>query len=277
MPLDPARLVGGGLAIVALLYLGIAAGLFFWQRHIVFPGAFGRAAPRFDALPPGVEATTVGVADGTVLRALWKAPAPGGGVVLSFHGNGSFPEQGAARFAGGVWDRDGWGLLAIAYRGYPGSTGRPSEAGVIADGLAAYAEAKRRAPGSPVLIHGHSLGGAVAVAVAAREADHLGLYLEAPFASIEALARKRFPFLPVSLLLRDPFRSDTRIGVVRGRIVIVHGSADSVVPPSEGRRLADAAPAGTIFDVVGGDHVAVLGSRDAAYVAAFPRHTAILQ
>ncbi len=250
------------LASAAFLYAALLGGLFLWQRHVIFPGAFLGAVPPDDALPASVVRANVITADGMVLRALWKAPRPGCGLVVSFHGNGSFPEQAAARFAGGAWARDGWGLLAIAYRGYPGSAGSPSETGLIDDGLAAYAEARRRAPTSPVLLHGHSMGGAVAIAVAERERGHAGLYLEAPFASVLALAQARLPFVPVSLMLRDPFRSDLRIGHVHGPVEIVHGTRDGVVPVSEGRRLAALGPPGTRFDAIPGDHVSILGARD---------------
>ncbi len=264
------RVVGIGVVVVALSYGAMLLGLYLWQRHIIFPGAFVHALPS-EALPGSITSTEVLTADGELLRALWKPPRPGCGLVVTFHGNESFPEAGATRFAAGPWARDGWGLLAIAYRGYPGSTGSPSESGLILDGLAAFAEAKRRAPTSPVLLHGHSLGTAIAIAVAEREPTYVGLYLEAPFASVLALAQARLPFVPVSILLKDPFRSDRRIGHIHGPIVIVHGTNDGTVPVTEGRRLADAAPKGTIFEAVPGDHVSILGVRDATWEPVFQR------
>lgn len=250
------------LASFGFLYAAVLGGLFFWQRHVIFPGAFQGALAPSATLPASLSATSVITADGVLLRALWKAPRPGCGVVVSFHGNASFPEDAAGRFTAGPWGRDGWGLLAIAYRGYPGSGGVPSEAGLIQDGLAAYAEVERRAPRSPILLHGHSLGAAVAIAVAERDSGYAGLYLEAPFASVLALAQARLPFVPVSLLLRDPFRSDLRIGNLHGPIAIVHGTDDGVVPVSEGRRLAASGRPGTLFEAIAGDHVSILGARD---------------
>ena len=264
------KAAGGAIALAALLYGAALLGLYLWQRHIIFPGAFIQGLPP-DALPASVASTDVFTTDGERLRALWKPPRPGCGIVVTFHGNGSFPEAGATRFAAGPWADDGWGVLAIAYWGYPGSTGSPSEAGLIADGMAAFAEAKRRAPSSPVLLHGHSLGTAVAIAVAERDPRYAVLYLDAPFASVLALAQARLPFVPVAALLKDPFQSDLRIGHVHGPVVIIHGAGDGTIPVTEGRRLAGLAPKGTIFEAVAGDHVSLLGTRDAVWEPVFRR------
>ncbi|ACA16710.1 conserved hypothetical protein [Methylobacterium sp. 4-46] len=254
------------VAAATLLVAALPPGLVAVQRRMIYPGA----SFTYDALPAppeGTAAIRVPTADGEILRALWRPPAPGCGVVVTFHGNASLPERHAARFAAGPWRARGWGLLALAYRGYAGSTGRPSERGLVADGLAALAEAARRAPGAPVLLHGHSLGTAVAVAVAATR-PHLGLYLEAPFDSMLSMARLFFPALP-AFVLRDTWRSDARIGAVAGPILIVHGDADPLIPLALAERLARAAPPGTRFLPVPGDHVSLLGQRDAEAEALF--------
>lgn len=260
------------LRVILFLALGLSASLlgalFLFQRHLIYPGAFGAGPGEGErGVPAGTEAVTLTTADGHRLYGLWRAPAPGRGVVLTFHGNGSLPEPHAARFSSGVWRAAGWGTLAIAYRGYPGSTGSPSEAGLIEDGLAAYRFVRSRAPDAPILLHGHSMGAAVAVAVAARE-PHLGLYLEAPFVSLARLVGEHFPLLP-RVLLRDTWRSDRRIGEAAGRILIVHGTDDPVIPLAHGRDLAALAGTRARFVAVPGDHVSLLGQRDAEAEATF--------
>ncbi|PIK70018.1 alpha/beta hydrolase, partial [Methylobacterium frigidaeris] len=251
-------LIAAGLLLV--LYGAVVAAFWWFQRGLLYPGQGGPVPVTGARLPPGIETVAVSTADGERLRALWLPPAEGSGVVVTFHGNASLPEWHAERFAAGPWRARGWGVMAPAYRGYPGSTGRPSEAGLIADGLAALAEARRRAPGAPVLLHGHSLGAAVAVAVAARTgpAGVLGLYLEAPFDSMTAMARHHFRLLPTGLL-SDTWRSDRIAGTVAVPILVVHGDADPVIPAKYGARLARAA--GADFVEVPGDHVSILGIR----------------
>ncbi|MFC6740766.1 alpha/beta hydrolase [Methylobacterium tardum] len=183
-----------GLALAAILFYGLAlVVLGLNQRRLLYPGAY-RPLPAVVPVP-GVAAVTLVTEDGETLHALWKPPEPGCGVIVSFHGNGSRPEPQGARFTDGPWHRGGWGVLAPAYRGYPGSTGHPSETGLIHDGMAAVAAAAARAPGAPILLHGHSLGAAVAVAVGARTAP-LGLYLEAPFDSMSHAVRLHVPLAP---------------------------------------------------------------------------------
>lgn len=86
---------------VALPYLAAAGVLTAKQRDFIFPGAASPAAVPA-SLPPGFGATTVATPDGERLRALWKPPRPGCGVVLSFHGNGDWPDRPAGRFGFGA-------------------------------------------------------------------------------------------------------------------------------------------------------------------------------
>ncbi len=261
------RIIGYGLLAILCLYGAVGSILAFYQRRLIYPGAFGEI-PHDRAVPSGTEVVAVTTADHERLYGLWSAPRPGCGVVLSFHGNASFPEPHAARFGGSPWREAGWGVLAIAYRGYPGSTGSPSEAGLIEDGLAAYRFVTEKAPGAPVLLHGHSLGGAIAVAVGESE-PNLGLYLEAPFDSMSHVVRVHFPYLPSRFFLLDTYRSDERIVGGTAPVLIVEGNDDDIVPAKLARRLASAAGARARIDVIPGDHVSILGARDREAEALF--------
>lgn len=263
------RLLLLSLLLGALGLYAVAIGLLaVFQRHLIYPGAFSHR--RMEAVrpaPAGTDTIPLTTPDGERLLAFWRPPAPGCGVVLTFHGNASIPEAEGARFAADPWAAAGWGVLAVAYRGYPGSTGSPSEEGLIRDGLAAHAAIAERAPGAPILLHGHSLGAAVAIAVAA-ERPHLGLYLEAPFDSLHHLVGLHYPFVP-RLFLWDTYRSDRRIGRSTGPILVVHGTDDPVIPVDLARALAARAGARARLEVIPGDHVSILGVRDAEAVELF--------
>ena len=264
------RLVLVVLSASMLLTASAMAALFILQRRLIYPGAFRGIEPTAVlAVPPGTGRILLMTADGERLHALWRPPAPGCGVVVSFHGNGSRPEPHAERFAADPWDAAGWCLLAPAYRGYPGSTGEPSEDGLIRDGLAAVAAVAERAPGAPILLHGHSLGAAVAVAVAERM-PAIGLYLEAPFDSMTHTVRLHVPLAP-SWLLRDTYRSDLRIRAGTTPVLIVQGRDDMVVPAKLALLLARAAGPRARVELVPGDHVSILGVRDREAAALFGR------
>jgi fermentation-respiration switch protein FrsA (DUF1100 family) len=117
-----------------------------------------------------------------------------------------------------------------------GSTGRPTEAGLLRDAEAAYQFAVSRYPAGRIVLWGHSLGSGVAVALAATR-PVAKLILEAPFSSTVDVAASMFPIVPVRWLMLDQFRSDQRIGAVAASILILHGDRDFVVPVSLGERL----------------------------------------
>ena len=126
--------------------------------------------------------------------------------------------------------------MALSYRGYGGSTGSPSETGLIADAQAAYAFATARVPPERIVVWGESLGTGVAVALASTQ--RIGrLVLEAPFTSAADVGARVYWFLPVQLLMKDPFRSDERIGKVTVPLLVLHGARDNVVPIALGERL----------------------------------------
>jgi fermentation-respiration switch protein FrsA (DUF1100 family) len=155
-------------------------------------------------------------------------------VVLYLHGNGGALSHRAERFR--ALTADGIGLVALDYRGYGGSTGRPSEAGLMIDAETAYAFAARLYPAERIALWGESLGTGVAVALAAERAVGR-VVLEAPFTSAADIAALHYPFLPVRWLMKDQFRSDARIGAVRAPLLVLHGERDAIVPIAFGERL----------------------------------------
>ena len=132
---------------------------------------------------------------------------------------------------------DGNGLVALSYRGYGGSTGRPTEAGLIADAEAAYAFAAARYAAERIALWGESLGSGVAVALGA--GHKVGrIVLEGSFTSAADVgAAHAYRFLPVRLLMKDQFRSDLRIARVTAPLLFLHGGRDWVVPIALGERL----------------------------------------
>jgi uncharacterized protein len=220
--------------LIAVVYLGGVCLLYFKQRAMLFPiPPVGRTAPAAAGLPEAEE-HVLSTADGEKVI-VWHVPAkPGRPVILFFHGNGDFLAGRVSRFK--AVTADGTGLVALSFRGYAGSSGTPSEQGLLLDGAAAYAFTAARYKASRIVAWGFSLGSGVAVAVASEHT--IGkLILEAPYTSTTDIAASIFPFVPVSLLMRDPFHSDQRIAHVTVPILVMHGTNDPAIPIRFGERL----------------------------------------
>lgn len=222
------------LLIALAGYAALVVFMYFSQRSILFPGA-GSAPP-----PTSTWGKTVAIAtpDGATLHALYSAARAGKPSVLFFVGNADWP--GNYAFLAEAFAAPGIGLLAISYRGYPGSTGSPSEAGLLTDGLAAFDWLTAQEGGGIVLV-GQSLGSGVAVNTAA-ERPAAGVVLISAYLSVLSVAQAQYRFLPVAQLIRDPFRSDQRIAKVGQPKLFIHGRRDTVIPLSSGEALYRLAP-----------------------------------
>jgi len=248
------------LLIVAVAGYGVAIGvIFFIQREYIYYPVGGGAAP--DADGPPIQVTRIDTADGERLTA-WYLPAQTGKpTLLFFNGNAAGLEVQKGR-----WRRiadEGVGFLAIGYRGYDGSTGTPTEAGLHEDSLAAYRWLTARVPARDIVIHGFSLGSGVAVRLAS-EKPARGLVLEAPYTAAVDLAASALPWAPVNLLMQDQYLSRERIPKVRMPLLIVHGAADSVIPVEMGEQLFSMAhKPKTFVRMAGSDHNTL--TRDGLY------------
>jgi fermentation-respiration switch protein FrsA (DUF1100 family) len=222
------------LIVLAVSYACGLAVLFFKQRSWLFPiPPVPRTAPAAAGFPEAEEHVLT-TADGEKVI-VWHVPAkPGHAVILYFPGNGDFLAGRISRFRGMV--SDGTGLVALSYRGYAGSSGQPSERGILQDAAAAYAFTSARYAPERIVVWGFSLGTGVAVALAAEQPVGK-LILEAPFTSTADIAGARFRWVPVRWLMRDQFRSDQRIARVTAPLLIMHGTDDPVIPISFGERL----------------------------------------
>lgn len=201
---------------------------------MLFPGAGLRLGS--DDAPWG-EPIQIATPDGETLSALLSPARPGRPTAIFFHGNADTTAN-YGFLAGSLAER-GLGFLAVSYRGYGGSTGSPTEAGLLIDGAAAFDWLAAKHNG-PVVLVGQSLGANVAVGVAARRPVS-GLILISPSDSMAAVAKGHYPFLPVGSFMRDPFRSDLLIGQLRQPKLFLHGDRDTIIPARRGQSLFELA------------------------------------
>ncbi len=175
----------------------------------------------------------------------WWIPGPSANAcaILYLHGNGW--NIGDSAYDTARLRRMGFSVLAIDYRGYGRSDGGfPSEAQVYQDAQAGWdhlktlqVNARRR------FVYGHSLGGAVAIDLAAKNADIAGLIVEGSFTSMADMAREVHGLnsLPIDWLLTQRFDSLAKIGSLAMPVLFIHGQMDNVIPYSMSERLHAAA------------------------------------
>jgi uncharacterized protein len=219
---------------VSVGYFGGLVAVFLMQRAFLFPiPQTIRTAPDAAGFSEAEEHDLT-TADGERVI-VWHVPAkPGHQVVIYFPGNGDFLAGLVSRFRGIT--SDGTGLVALSYRGYAGSSGGPSERGLLWDAAAAYAFTAARYSADRIVLWGFSLGSGVAVALAAEQPVGR-LILEAPYTSNVDLAASLLRVMPVRWLLRDQFHSDERIARVTAPLLIMHGGRDSTISIGFGEQL----------------------------------------
>lgn len=203
---------------------------------------------------PTVEDVWFGSTDGVRLNGWFAEARRPRAVVLYAEGN-------AGNITGRRWviglfrERLGCSVLLFDYRGYGRSEGSPTIEGVLADARAArrWLAGRTGVAEQEIVLVGHSLGGAVAVDLAARDGAR-GLVLENTFASLADVSERHFGRL-TRLLVAGRLDSVSVIGDYRGPLLQTHGDADQVVPYESARRLFDAAVGPKSFvEVPGGDH-----------------------
>jgi len=178
--------------------------------------------------------------DGELLHG-WFFPAEKDSpVILHFHGN-----------AGNISHRldliqpllrKGFSVFLFDYRGFGKSSGRPSETGLYRDGIAAWAylvEKEKIAP-ERIVLHGHSIGAAVAIEVALQKKVR-GLVIESAFTSTKDMAKTLALFALVSPVLPAHYNNLEKISRVPFPMLIIHGERDEIVPFSMGQKLFESA------------------------------------
>ena len=232
------KILMGILLLIAGAYGALAAALYFGQRSLMYRPPETVARTPASAGFPEASNVRIKTADGERLVAWFAPPKEGKPIILFFHGNAEVLSWRAARFK--KLTEGGLGLLAVSFRGYAGSTGSPSEAGLIADGEAAYKFAAARYSEDRVAIWAYSLGTGVGVRLASAH-PVAKLVLEAPFTSAVDVAAAIYPFMPVRFLMLDQFRSIDHIKDVHAPLLILHGERDRVVPIFFAEKLFEAA------------------------------------
>ncbi len=221
------------MLIVLATYLGICALAYVFQRKLMyFPDA------RAVAPHAGMQHVDLVTSDGVSLAATWL-PGTSDVAFVLFHGNAGHRRHRFDLYA--PLQRRGHSILFLDYRGYGGSAGSPTEAGLLLDAEAAVTWLSKHAANSQIVYFGESLGCSVALALAARHPPN-GIVLQSGGLDLGAVAQGHYPFLPVKWLLRDRFDNRKAAPHVTCPALVIHGANDTIVPMRHGRSIYDALP-----------------------------------
>lgn len=246
------------LIAVFAIAIGVPAAAWLMQDSLIF---FPQPASSTTHLPAHAAPFTVTAADGTRLHG-WiahgsAAPSP---TVIYFGGNA---EEVSHTLADPHWPRE-WSIVAVNYRGYGTSEGKPGERDLTTDALAIYdaVVAREGIDGKRIVVFGRSLGTALAAHVAA-ERPVAGVILVSPYDSLAAIGSHHYPWLPVSLLLRHRFEAESDARRCLMPMLTIVASSDTIIPVGRSRALYDAWAGPKSWQVVPGvDHNSLVGTPD---------------
>ena len=247
----PRHRIARSLLVGFLLgYGALVIPLYFGQEQLIFPGHSSQGAPEagFKA-PAGAELVPLRARNDQIFALYGPALTPAGKprpdaahcpTLLYFYGNGTWLAVSLGTFA--YLRRLGVNVLIPEYAGYGMSTGAVGEAGcyAAADAAYEYLTRTRHVPTRQLIVVGGSLGGAVAIDLAARK-PVAALATFSTFTSMCDMAGVLTPWAPAQLLLRHRFESAQKIRRVKAPIFVATGDADGFVPPQMSARLAAAA------------------------------------
>jgi uncharacterized protein len=230
------------LKLILIAYVLLLVLLRVFESHLLFfPNIPDRLAGDWNPRGLSVQSVWLTSSDGTKLNAWWIPNDKAQHTFLAFHGNAGNIADRASVFEF-LWDAPA-NVLAVEYRGYGRSEGKPSEAGFYRDADVAFkylVNTKGTDPRS-IISFGQSLGTTVASHLAAQ--DHVGgVVLEAPFPSASRAARRIFWFLPgISFLLYSQLDTEKRLQEINAPLLIVRCNQDPVIPSELGQEVFDAA------------------------------------
>lgn len=249
------------ILIALAAVIGIVGKIYVDQDAAIFPRRVNQVAHPDPAKAPFEE--LVIKAPGADLSGIFfpgNAPSPT--LLIAFGGNAHDPIGFASFLKNDVFAKQNVAVAAFSYRGYPNalgkpSTGTPTEKNLRADAILIYDTMARRVSPSTTVAIGYSLGTAVATQLATHR-PLSRLILVAPPASIRRMGQEKYPFLPVSLLVKYPFATEDILPSVAISTTIIYTPTDGLIPAHHIEILQRAQPAAQLIELTDTDHSNIL-------------------
>ena len=226
------------IILIVVTYCLLLTFVFFYQRKLLYHPNFNNHVTGYD-LVHSIEKINIKTEDNIDLKGWFHLKDLKKKTILFFHGNAGTLDDRIYKlnFLGNL----DINFLIIAWRGYSGSIGKPTEFGLYQDAKSAvnWLNLKGIAEKN-IILYGESLGTAVAIEIGQNK-NFAGIILEAPFTSMVDIGKKYYPFFPVKLLLKDKFDSQKKIKNINSPILVMHGKKDTIVPFYMGKKIYDLA------------------------------------
>jgi len=219
-------------------YLIFLIFLYFYQRNLLYhPNENNYSG---DSLTVKVEEVKIPTFDNLKLNGWFhKKNLSKYKTIIYFHGNAGTLDNRIHKL-NHFKDMD-INFLIIAWRGFSGNKGEPTEKNLYIDGKSAISwTLKQGVKEENIILYGESLGTGV-VSELAQNKNYGGVILETPFTSMVAAAKVFYPYIPISLLLKDRYENEKKIKNIDVPILIMHGEKDNIVPFSMGKRIFEIA------------------------------------
>tara|TARA_B100001057_G_scaffold163452_1_gene164095 strand:- start:399 stop:1217 length:819 start_codon:yes stop_codon:yes gene_type:complete len=224
--------------IIFFLYFLVLVFLYFYQRNLLYHPDENNYSE--DKISVEIKKVKIKTSDNIELLGWFhEKDLKNYKTLLFFHGNAGSLENRIHKL--NHFQDMNINFLIIAWRGFSGNDGKPTEQGLYEDGKSAIKWLLNKGVDEKNLIlYGESLGTGVASHLAQKK-NYAGVILETPFTSMVDAAKTFYPYIPVSLLLKDKFENHKKIRNINSPILVLHGEIDQIVPFKMGKKIYEIA------------------------------------
>tara|TARA_X000000368_G_scaffold408471_1_gene389144 strand:- start:193 stop:1008 length:816 start_codon:yes stop_codon:yes gene_type:complete len=222
------------ISLVVLVYLLVTIGLYVFQRNLLYHPTENNYSG--DRLTINIEKIKIITEDDIELLAWYhKKDIKKYKTILYLHGNAGSLENRIHKI--NHFDDININFLLLAWRGFNGNAGKPTEQGLYQDARSAVKWLiNQGVTEENIIIYGESLGTGVATEIAQNQ-NFAGIVLESPFTSMIAAGKSKYPIFPIKLLLKDKYENDKKIKNIMSPILVMHGEVDKIVPFWMGEKI----------------------------------------
>ena len=225
------------LGLVILIYLTITFVLYYSQRSLLYHPSENNYSG--DNLMVSIDKVKILTDDNIELISWYHKKKDNYKTILFLHGNAGSLENRIHKI-NHFNDMD-VNFLIVAWRGFSGNRGKPTENGLYIDAKSAVKWLTNKGvKEEDIIIYGESLGTGVGTEIAQNK-NFAGIILESPFTSMVDAGADKYPIFPIRLLLKDKYESDKKIKNIKSPILIMHGEVDKIVPFWMGKKMYELA------------------------------------